>query len=439
MPPLQLIFYTMLSLAASGWGVHSIVESPKVVSSYAFVLLFTATAFFLSKLLWESCQDIQESKRKALQGDPEGMYKLAQALRQTNSTSAMRWAEKAAAEGHREASFLVGFLRYGFGLRDQKTFDYFLSAAKRGEEPAMRAVADCYKRGDCVLPNDRLSFEWRFKSASSWDARLNSRRFSEAVIVETVKAPGYVCSRYAVGLSYLLGEGCEKNEVEGYAWLLLAARERHNGAMKKVRELDRRKAYKLRALMQDRSLEIAKAMEGHDDLVPIAATGPTVVPEAKPMSDGADVDGPDSPVDSAEPISAWRAFFTVFLSGNLLMAFLLIGAKSSGGSPIRPEVNGALYAGFIAAEVIAALYGRHMHPVLNVLLMALTSVAASAALAFWSSSVMVGFAIGASLAAGSLVIPSSVILIHWRHPVSTFLFYVLIFIHSVALTTALLI
>jgi hypothetical protein len=71
--------------------------------------------------------------------------------------------------------------------------------------------------------------------------------------------------------------------------------------------------------------------------------------------------------------------------------------------------------------------------------MALTSVAASAALAFWSSSVMVGFAIGASLAAGSLVIPGSVILIHWRHPISTFLFYVLIFIHSVALMTALLI
>jgi hypothetical protein len=51
---------------------------------------------------------------------------------------------------------------------------------------------------------------------------------------------------------------------------------------------------------------------------------------------------------------------------------------------------------------------------------------------------MVGFVIGASLAAGSLVIPFSVILIHWRHPVSTFLFFVLIFIHSISVMSAML-
>jgi len=71
--------------------------------------------------------------------------------------------------------------------------------------------------------------------------------------------------------------------------------------------------------------------------------------------------------------------------------------------------------------------------------MAVTSVAASAALAFWGLSSMVGFAIGASLAAGSIVIPGSVILIHWRHPASTFLFYVLIFIHSIGVIGAMLV
>jgi hypothetical protein len=256
--------------------------------------------------------------------------------------------------------------------------------------------------------------------------------------VESVKAPGYVCSRFAVGISYLRGEGCEKDEVEGYAWLLLAARARHTGAINKVRELDRRKSFKLRAQMHDRCLEITKALEGGAELVPNAATGKTFVPEAKSVSVGQSVDGTDSPEHAPEPVSAWRAFFTVFLSGNLLMAFLLLSAKSSDGSPIRSEAYGSLYAGFIAAAVMAAIYGRKLHPAFNFLLMAVTSLAASAALAFWSLSSMVGFVIVASLAAGSLVIPFSVILIHWRHPVSTFLFFVLIFIHSISVMSAML-
>jgi TPR repeat protein len=438
MPSLQLILYTVLGLAASGWGVLRVVESPKEVSSYAFVLLFTALAFFEAKSLWDSWQDILESKRKALKGDPEGMFELAQALRQTNTMGAISWAEKAAGAGHREASFLAGFLRYGFGLRDQETFDYFMSAAKRGEEAAMRAVADCYKLGHCVLPNDRLSFEWRFKSASNWSADFQSRYFGALVIVEPVKAPGYVCSRYAVGMSYLRGEGCEKNEVEGYAWLLLAARARHTGAIKKVRELDRRKAFKLRAQMQDRSLEIAKAFERGTELVPIAAAGTTVASEAKPASIGQAVDDSVSPEDAPEPVSAWRAFFTVFLSGNLLMAVLFVGARLSPGSSVTPELQAILFAGFLAAALVAAFYGRKLSATLHFLLLAATSVVASAAFAYCGQPILVGYAIGASLACGAIVLPLSIILMHWRHVVADYLFYGLIALHGISLIIALI-
>jgi TPR repeat protein len=425
-------------LLLSVWGVLLVLEKTLAWQFYLFLFGVIVATPIVFKAVWDSWRDIQELRTKARKGDRVAMYWLAKALRETDMDGAMQWAEKGAALGDLDANFLAGYLRYGRGIRDQQTFDYFLVAAEKGAEPAMRAVADCYKLGHCVLPNDRLSFEWRFKSASNWSADFQSRHFGALDSVDPDKAPGYVCSRYAVGMCYLRGEGCEKNEVEGYAWLLLAARARHTGAINKVRELDRRKAFKLRALMHDRSLEIAKAFEKGTELVPIAATGTTVVSEANPATFGQAFDGSDSPEHAPEPVSAWRAFFTVFLSGNLLMAFLLLSAKSSDGSPIRSEAYGSLYAGFIAAAIMAAIYGRKLHPAFNFLLMAVTSIAASAALAFWSLSSMVGFVIGASLAAGSLVIPFSVILIHWRHPVSTFLFFVLIFIHSISVMSAML-
>jgi TPR repeat protein len=434
-----MFFYTLVVLGASGLALKLVYDQPTNINYWLYLLAASYGTYSCVHLLWSMWTDIRMNRIKALQGDPKAMYELSLALRQTDTTDALYWAEKAASLGHCKSNFLAGFLRYGFGMHDQLTFDYFSFAAEKGSEPAMRALADCYKLGHCVLPNDRLSFEWRFKSASNWSADFQSRHFGALDSVDPDKAPGYVCSRYAVGMCYLRGEGCEKNEVEGYAWLLLAARARHTGAINKVRELDRRKAFKLRAQMHDRSLEIAKAFDKGTELVPIAATGTTTVSEAKPATVGQAFDGSDSPEDAPEPVSAWRAFFTVFLSGNLLMAFLLIGANSSDGSPIRPEVNGALYAGFIAAAVMAALYGRKLHPALNLLLLAVTSVAVASTLAFLGAPSMALSAAGASLATGALVIPGSVILIHWRHPVSTFLFYVLIFIHSIGLVSAMLV
>jgi hypothetical protein len=414
-------------------------ERPDDVSRYLFVFLAFGITFFLIRLMWQSWQDIKECRAKANAGDRDSMYELSELLLPTSKMSSLDWAEKAAALGHRAASFTAGYLRYGMGLRGRETFVYFLSAAERGHEPAMRAVADCYKLGHCVLPNDRLSFEWRFKSATSYESRFDPMCRPWQLEAEDGKAPGYVCSQYSVGMCYLRGEGCERNVVEAFAWFLLAARSKHSGAISMIRELDRRKAYKLRALMQDRSLQISNSL-GHGGVVEPGFVSPTDVP----FSFGGGGHGVTSMTypggePAQEPVSAWRAFFTVFLSGNLLMSFLLVASKSSGGSPIRPEVNGPLYGGFIAAAIMAALYGRRLHPALNLLLLAVTSVAAVSTLAFWGSPSTVLTAAGAALAAGSLVIPGSVILIHWRHPVSTFLFYVLIFIHSIGLVSAMLV
>jgi hypothetical protein len=439
MPSIQLILCTLLGLAGSIFGIARLFERPDDGSRYLFLFLASGITFFLIRLIWQSWQDIKECRAKANAGDRDAMYELSQLLLPTSRMSSLDWAEKAAALGHRVASFRAGYLRYGMGFRGRETFDYFLSAAERGHEPAMRAVADCYKLGHCVLPNDRLSFEWRFKSATSYEARFDPMCRPWQLEEEDGKAPGYVCSQDYVGMCYLRGEGCERNVVEAFAWFLLAARSKHSGAISMIRELDRRKAYKLRALMQDRSLQISNALE-QGGVVEPGFVSPTDVPFSVVGGGQGDTSMTYPGGEPAqEPVSAWRAFFTVFLSGNLLMSFLLVASKSSGGSPIRPEINGPLYGGFIAAAIVAALYGRRLHPALDLLLLAATSVAAASTLAFWGSPSTVLTAAGAALAAGAIVIPGSVILIHWRHPISTYLFYALVVIHSIGVIPAMLV
>ena len=438
MPPIRLMLTALSLLLLSVWGVLLVREKTLAWEFYLILFGVIVATPIVFKAVWDSWRDIQELRTKASKGDRDSMYWLAKALRETDMDEAIHWAEQGAALGDVASNFLAGYLRYGRGIRDQQTFDYFLVAAEKGDEPAMRAVADCYKLGHCVLPNDRLSFEWRFKSASNWSADFQSRNFGALDNADPIKAPGYVCSRYAVGMCYLRGEGCEKNEVEGYAWLLLAARARHTGAIKKVRELDRRKAFQLRAQMQDRSLEIAKALERGTELVPIAATGATVVSEAKPASVGQAVDGPDYPEDAPEPVSAWRAFFTVFLAGNLLCSVLFVASKGERASVLPQEVYALLYFGFITAALVAAFYGRKLTPLFHFLLLFAISVGASAAFAYWGRPMLVGYAIGASLAGGAIVLPLSIILMHWRHAVADYLFYGLIALHGIGLIIALI-
>ena len=440
MPSIKLMLTALALILLSVWGVIIVLEKTQAWQFYLFLFGVVIATPVVLKAVWDSWADIRELRAKARKGDRDSMYWLAEALRETDMNGAMNWAEKGAALGHRDANFLAGYLRYGRGIRDQQTLDYFLAAAEKGSEPAMRALADCYKLGHCVLPSDRLSFEWRFKSATSWESRydpmLNPRVYDDDA---KAAAPGFVQSQYRVGMCYLRGEGCEKNIVEAFAWLLLAARAGHRGANLMVRELDRRKMYKLRALMQDRSLQISQALENGGVVEPIQDSSTGLPPSVLTEGQANESFPASAAVSDPGPVSAWRAFFTVFMSGNLMMGFLLVVAKSSDVSRVRPEVNGALYFGFLVAAVVAALWGRKFHPFVNLLSMVFASVAASAAFAFWGAASLVSLTIGASLAAGLIVFPASALLIHWRHPISTFLFYALLLIHSLGLIPAFLI
>lgn len=432
MPSIRLMLTALALLLLSVWGVLHVLE--KTVPWQFYILLFgvvVATPVVL-KAVWDSWRDIQELRVKARKGDRDSMYWLAEALRETDMDGAMFWAEKGAALGHRDANFLAGYLRYGRGIRDQQTLEYFVAAAEEGSEPAMRALADCYKLGHCVLPSDRLSFEWRFKSASNLDASFEFSNEHEYLTEQRKAPPGFVCSQYAVGVSYLTGEGCDKNEVEGYAWLLLAARAGHAAAARRIRAFDRRKDYKMRTMMQDRAAEIAQSIKMGDRLVPV--TRQVHTPSAEVSKDEEDfISEAFFGSVEADPVSAWRAFFTVLLAGNLVMALLRLGREPSGSVMIPPYVFGALYGGIIAAGLVAAFYGRNQGPILNFMALATTFVAISAGLAFWGAPTLVGQVIGASLPIGAVVLPLSLFLIHWRHAVADYLFYALIVLHGIGL------
>ncbi len=430
MPSLRLTLYVLLSLAISVFSIVRLFTKQHDFESYLFVFAVTFAAGFFLYAYWDEWCEIREFKLNARKGDPSAMYHLALALRETNLTGALNWAEKGAAKGHTGATFLAGYLRYGMGLRNDDTFDYFRRAAERGNEAAMRALADCYKLGHCVLPNDRLSFQWRLKSAADTYAFFVSSGVHEFEREERKAPPGNVCSQYAVGMSYLRGEGCEKSEVDGYAWLLLASTGGHAGALKRLRELDERKAYKLRAQMQDRCQQIRNAIENGGVIEPYFVS-PMATPSAIVVPDQRVESVAEAAHDVApEPVSAWRAFFAVLLTGNLIMAALFIGGRASPGSAIRPELYGALFVGFIAAALFAAFYGRKLSPFLHLFLMGLVSAAASAALTLWGAPSEVAAAIGASLACATIFLPVSLLLIHWRHVVSDFVFYGMIALHA---------
>jgi TPR repeat protein len=434
---LQLLAYLALCLSAAliAW-VNSFDSA--VPGTYVNLVVPLLLGAFVAYILWMRWTDYLDCKSLAVRGDLAAMYDLAVFLKEVDVKTAIYWAEKSALRGHDPAEFLAGFLRYRAGLRDSLTFDFLLRAAKRGEEAAMRAVANCYKTGHGVLPSDRLAFEWRMRSALSGETQLEQAGDLFGGPKPKGWVPGYLLSRYAVGLCYLSGDGCAKNIVEGYAWLQLAAHEGLIVARQRMRSLDSSDLHEFRYLVQERSLALSLAIAKGQDLTPVAADG-AVLP--KPPSDSQATQlllGRSRGLDASQSVSAWRAFLTVFLVGNLVAAIMTLGAKGDQRTPIRGEVYGVLYCSFLASAFVAASYGRKMHPAIHFLLLAVSSMLFSAAFAYWYSPSFVWTALGAVLAAQAFVLPVAVPLIHWRSTVSTVIFYALIVLHLLGLAVVFL-
>jgi uncharacterized protein len=156
---------------------------------------------------WESEnaeQDIDEFRkllRPAEQGDREAQYRLADKHYQ----EAVKWYEKAAAQGHPKAQFCMGILhRDGTGgvpRSKEKALEWFLKAAEQGYSKAQMSLAGMYYKGQGAEKNLREAIKWFLKAAEQGNPQ----------------------AQYTLGMMYQKGRGVRPDPAEAERWYRKAA------------------------------------------------------------------------------------------------------------------------------------------------------------------------------------------------------------------------
>ena len=165
------------------------------------------------------------------QGNAEAQYRVGQIFDVgrrgsvcVDDAEEVKWWRKAAEQGHLEAQLALGWEYYyvyrnerdalPFHRMDKYEVDeaynmaeaveavkWFRKAAEQGDEVAQSQLGDMYIIGEGVVPEDDEEAMKRLRKAAE-------------------QGDGW--AREQLGDMYCNGEGVEKDEVEGYAWLLLA-------------------------------------------------------------------------------------------------------------------------------------------------------------------------------------------------------------------------
>ena len=115
----------------------------------------------------------------------------------------------------------------------------FLDGAEKGDPRAMYAVGSMYVGGAGVEQDYKKAYQWLNKAANynRWDAQYKTglmhymgmgipRNYKKAALVYktlAVKEKGYPPAQYRLGLLYVNGHGVEQNNIQAYAWLVIAA------------------------------------------------------------------------------------------------------------------------------------------------------------------------------------------------------------------------
>lgn len=119
-----------------------------------------------------------------------------------NTEFAYEWLLKAAEQGFRDASFLVGYIHYD-NHEYNKAFYWFSDAAEQDSKQGLFYLGRCYESGLGVLASDEAAFACYKKSAEL----------------------GFPLAKSQLAYCYLTGTGTEKNDEEGYKWAVEAAEE----------------------------------------------------------------------------------------------------------------------------------------------------------------------------------------------------------------------
>jgi len=117
---------------------------------------------------------------------------------------ALKWFRKAAAQGHVEAQYWVGYMYcYGIGMPEDyaEALKWFRKAAEQGHAQAQNSIGDMYFFGNDVPKNNAEALKW-------------FRRAAEQGHVEALNSLGYI---------YYYGDGVPEDKDEARKWYLKAA------------------------------------------------------------------------------------------------------------------------------------------------------------------------------------------------------------------------
>ncbi len=131
----------------------------------------------------------------------------------TDMTTARRWYEKAAGQGHPDAYVALGEMgiRGQAGLTKTDAVSWLTRASDAGRTDAMRALSDLYRMGDGVKASSKESENLLKKASQSFDAEATKRlgdslfeRDAKKALkhYEAAAAAGHIEAAYIAGVMY---------------------------------------------------------------------------------------------------------------------------------------------------------------------------------------------------------------------------------------------
>ena len=151
-------------------------------------------------------------KMAAQQGNAEAECSIAHAYEfgtgvEADYEEAVKWYEKAAEQGCKEAIRELGFAYRTGDLHlcpsDEKSFYYYMEAAKQGDAFSQTRIADFYMEGEGVRKNQKEAEKWYRKAFISY--------MTEAM-------EGDIYSQEQIAELYMEGKGVERDEQESAKW-----------------------------------------------------------------------------------------------------------------------------------------------------------------------------------------------------------------------------
>ena len=148
----------------------------------------------------------------AQQGNAEAECSIAHAYVfgtgvEADYEEAVKWYEKAAEQGCKEAIRELGFAYRTGDLHlypsNEKSFYYYMEAAKQGDAFSQTKIAEFYMEGEGVRKNQKEAEKWYRKAFISY--------MTEAM-------EGDIYSQEQIAELYMEGKGVEKDEQEAAKW-----------------------------------------------------------------------------------------------------------------------------------------------------------------------------------------------------------------------------